>query len=106
MNVLIHGNKLSLGVVYLKVLLARSQRKFAEICLLALLYPFFECKLSRTIERVCLKFCLGVLLKLVDTWQFWVKAENNIRFHEASPICTYLPHLECNTVYRRKKRFE
>ena len=80
MDVLIHGNKISLGVVYLKVLLARSQRKVAEIWLLALLYPFLACKLSRTIERVCMKFCQGVLLEFVDTCQFWVKSENNILF--------------------------
>ena len=67
MDVIIHGNKVSLGVIYLKVLLARSQRKFAEICLLSLLCPFFTRKISGTIERVCMEFSQGVLQKFIDT---------------------------------------
>jgi len=62
----------SLGVIYFKVLLARWRRKVAEICLLALLYPFFAHKISRTTEQLCMKFCQGVLLKCIDTCQFWI----------------------------------
>jgi hypothetical protein len=64
MAVIIHGSKVSLGVIYLKVLLARSQRKVAESCLLALLYPFFTRKISRTIVRVCIKLFSGSVTKI------------------------------------------
>jgi hypothetical protein len=72
MDVIIQGNKVSLGAIYLKVLFARSERRVAEICLLALLYPFFARKISRTIERVYMKFCQGLLLKFIETCQYLV----------------------------------
>ena len=80
MDVFIRGIIVSLGVIYWEVLLASSQRKVAEICLIALLYSFFACKISRTIERFVMKFYRGVLLKFVDKCQFLVKSGNKILF--------------------------
>jgi len=75
----IHGSKVSLGVIYLKVLLARSQRKVAESCLLALLYPW-ECYQNLSTRA-----------------NFGYNHRITFSLHEASPIYTSSPHLECNT---------
>jgi hypothetical protein len=60
---------------------ARSRQEVAKMRLLASSYlsiRLSSCNNSRTAERIFMKFdTWEVLLKFVDKFQFWLKADNN-----------------------------